>query len=509
MSAPAIVQRLARSARIFGARLRRSAAGGLRDSGVAAQGLLRGLGLIYVLSFWSIAAQIQALCGPGGLSPVHEVLARASTAYGNAAFWRLPTLLWLRPDNIGLITLSALGALAGLSLLAGRLPWWSALCAWICQISLVNACPEWLASAGDLLLCETGFWALFLARPRWSALPAPEAMADRRAGLFFCRLLLFRVLLGSGLAKLADPLWRKGSVLFFYFETQPLPTVGGWFFHFLPEPVLTYALWGVMFVELALPFYIFLPRLFRNIAAGGFALHALLSLLAGNPGPLPPLLLLLAFALVDDRSWRILLPAGWGPAAPLRSSKKTSPVWPWLLMFLPVALLGFHAPSPWRQVADWLDLLRAVNRYETPVVVPERRLEIALQASADGKEWREFRFKQKASDPRLLPSLTLPHYPRLDVKMVDAAQPTRPGQPPPSQDWLYRFAQGVLEGNTLYTSLLADNPFAARPPRFLRLVVYEYQFADPATRRREKNWWRRTWRGLYAPVLQREPTRSP
>ncbi len=47
--------------------------------------------------------------------------------------------------------------------------------------------------------------------------------------------------------------------------------------------------------------------------------------------------------------------------------------------------------------------------------------------------------------------------------------------------------------------LLANDPFPDRPPRYIRAVLYEYEFApldDP-----EGRWWKRTRLGPWLPPL--------
>ena len=53
--------------------------------------------------------------------------------------------------------------------------------------------------------------------------------------------------------------------------------------------------------------------------------------------------------------------------------------------------------------------------------------------------------------------------------------------------------------------LLDENPFPDEPPLYLRARIYDYKFADTATRAAEGGWWQRQLLGLYAPILQRGP----
>jgi hypothetical protein len=48
---------------------------------------------------------------------------------------------------------------------------------------------------------------------------------------------------------------------------------------------------------------------------------------------------------------------------------------------------------------------------------------------------------------------------------------------------------------------LERDPFAGKPPRFVRALFYEYHFTDWETRRKTGNWWRRELRGAYFPAV--------
>jgi len=54
-------------------------------------------------------------------------------------------------------------------------------------------------------------------------------------------------------------------------------------------------------------------------------------------------------------------------------------------------------------------------------------------------------------------------------------------------------------------SLFGGNPFPDRPPRYLRAVLYRYQFAPPGNS--GGNWWKREALGLWLPPLSAEDPR--
>lgn len=82
----------------------------------------------------------------------------------------------------------------------------------------------------DSLLLETGFLAIFLA-PWQLSLKIHRQAEPSGLLLWLVWWLLFRLLFGSGLAKitLADPSWRDGTALLKYFVIQPLPVFTSWY----------------------------------------------------------------------------------------------------------------------------------------------------------------------------------------------------------------------------------------------------------------------------------------
>jgi lipase maturation factor 1 len=128
-----------------------------------------------------------------------------------------------------------------------------------------------------------------------------------------------------------------------------------------------------------------------------------------------------------------------------------------------------------------------------------RRLEISVEGSHDGREWREYVFAYKPGDPERRPVFVAPHQPRLDWQMWFAAlSDCRQNQ------WFIRFLVRLLEGSPAVLSLLERNPFPEGPPRYLRTTLHDYRFTDPKTRSKTGAWWRREPVGPYCPTIQRD-----
>ena len=86
--------------------------------------LLRGLGVVYVSAFGSLAVQLDGLIGSRGILPAAEFLDRAGQVLGKGptTYWRLPTLFWLDASDRALHGVCWGGLGLGVLVIAGILP---------------------------------------------------------------------------------------------------------------------------------------------------------------------------------------------------------------------------------------------------------------------------------------------------------------------------------------------------------------------------------------------------
>ena len=214
---------------------------------------LKLLALIFFAAFVSLYGQIAGLVGPNGILPLGEFQDYLNQRHGSEAYWWLPTIFWLGNSDVALQGATVAGAVLSLLLLLGVMPRISLLLMTLLYLSLYQAGQIFLNFQWDYLLLETGLLAIFLVRgPSWLVL------------LLF-HWLLFRLRFLSGISKLlsGDPSWSSLTTLNYYFETQPLPHWGSWYAHQLPEWLLQAGTALVLFSELVVPFFIFLPRRLR------------------------------------------------------------------------------------------------------------------------------------------------------------------------------------------------------------------------------------------------------
>jgi hypothetical protein len=145
---------------------------------------------------------------------------------------------------------------------------------------------------------------------------------------------------------------------------------------------------------------------------------------------------------------------------------------------------------------SWLSPLELVNQYGLFTVMTTRRMEISVEVSDDGEQWREYPFRWKPGDVNARPAFVAPYHPRLDWQMWFAAL-----SPFGNDRWYLAFCRALLLGSPGVRALMGRDPHPGAPPRFVRSIAYDYHFSDEPTRRATGAWWTRRELGPYGPVL--------
>lgn len=448
------------------------------------------LACVFLMAFVSLVIQAPGLFGSEGILPVADFLLAVEESLGPERYWWLPSLFWLSASDAMLYWVTVVGMLGATLMLFHLAPTLGALLAYVAYLSLFHAGQTFMAFQWDLLLLECGVVAVVMAR-------------HTRLGIWLYRLLMFRFMLLSGVVKLAsgDDTWQSLTALGYHFETQPLPTVLAWYVDKLPEAVLTVAVVATFVIELVLPFFIFGPRRLRAVAVFGFAALQVMILLTGSYNFFNILALILCLPLLDDRAL-----ARW-PGGELderrprsRAARRGWGILGAVLVMLGMLhlQLGFHGGSAWtRQLAAWTSPLHAVNGYGLFAVMTTERLELVVEGSHDGRDWRAYELPFKPGDVSRPPRLATPHQPRLDWQLWFAALTSRDNVP-----WVNGLVVRMLMGSPSVMTLFSYDPFPDQPPTFLRIRVYRYEFTSADERRESGNWWRRTLLRDWYPQIQ-------
>jgi len=489
---------------------------------------LRALGVIYLIAFLSLWIQVDGLVGSDGLSPVVQFLPAAHAQVGRSACALLPTLCWLNSSNTFLHLLCGSGVLFSLLLIFGIAPAVLLLAAFVSYLSLTVAGQVFFSFQWDVLLLETGFMSIFLAPWRlWpktlffraGSTPPPTATPVSRAGLFLLKLLLFKLMLMSGVVKLTsgDDSWWNLTALDYHYWSQPLPTVFAWWADKSPEWFKHFSVAFCLAVEIIVPFFIWAPRRLRLIAAGLLIFLQLAIAITGNYCFFNLLTIALCLLLIDDSvagTARRGAPGRMAGASGGRALPQQLCVYAGIVLLmvtLPInAWLIFSAFKPLSRpplaiasLYERLEPFRIVNGYGLFRVMTKDRREIVIEGSADGIDWMPYEFKWKPGDVKRAPGWCAPHQPRLDWQMWFAALGT-----PRENPWFIALIFRLLQGSQDVSGLLARNPFPDRPPRYVRAMFYRYRFTTVDEWRHTGDWWKREQLREYLPTVSLDQFRQ-
>ena len=139
-----------------------------------------------------------------------------------------------------------------------------------------------------------------------------------------------------------------------------------------------------------------------------------------------------------------------------------------------------------------------VNTYGAFGSVGRKRYEIIFEGTTDddptNAQWQAYEFRCKPGRLDRAPCIVAPYQYRIDWQMWFAAMSDYRRDP-----WVVNFVYKLLLGQPSTLSLLADNPFPPRPPKYIRAEIYRYEFTRAEDDTTDD--WKRTRVGVYLPSL--------
>jgi hypothetical protein len=521
---------------------------------------LRAMGLIYFSAFFSLIFQIRGLIGREGILPASDYLQAVEHSFGHARFWFAPTLLWFSSGPQMLMVLCWAGVVASLLLALNVWPRGTLGICLVCFLSFVSAAGDFSGYQSDGMLLEAGFIALFFAPPGFR--PGLGAKwPPSRASLFLLQWEWFRIYFESGMVKIAsgEPQWRQMTAMDEYYQNGPLPTWVGWYVQHLPHWFHASTAYCTLALELGLVWMLFLPRPWRIVCFFIATAWQIGIILTANYTFLNYLVLALGFLLLDDRVLLHCLPQRWKkppldhtamdradvtrPATATPTEADSSSTWRevadqptkasrfedggeenwrdlfrqqlavlkrslvaimlgWVFYATAVELVWIVFPTlklPTTPV-EALEPFRIANRYGLFAVMTRGRYEIEFQGSQDGQNWQPYPFRYKPQDPSQPPGIYAPYQPRFDWNLWFASLGSWREYP-----IVINTEVRLLSTDPDVLALFAGNPFPQEPPRQVRAVLWQYWFTTATEKSKSGLWWRREFRGLYAPTLTRDP----
>ena len=454
------------------------------------------LAVVYFIAFASLSGQIIALAGQDGILPLTDLLEQATNELGWKRFLAFPTVFWINAGDTALTAATWLGCAFSVLVFLNYRTRFSLAMLYLLYLSLFYAGQIFMNFQWDYLLIEAGFLAIFLT-------------PDSRLVIFLYRWLLFRLRFLSGLSKILsnDPGWAGLSALIYYFETQPLPHVGGWYAHQLPEWILILATAATLAIELVVPFMMFMSRKYRFVAAWlTLALQALI-IMTSNHNWFNILTIILCLFLFDDKAIRRVLPdsiSNWlleqkqiatAPASLRMASYLFAAV---IMVTSSIQIWEMASGKTIRGKADdvlaYIQRWSMANRYHVFPTVNQRRVELIIEGTADGQTWLPYKFKYKPGELNKPLYVVIPHHPRLDWLLWFV--PLHP-------DFIVffeNFLASLLDNSTSVTAMLEHNPFPDTPPVAIRVQAFQYQFTNFDEHELSGNWWKSRYLGPFTPA---------
>ncbi|XP_038618700.1 lipase maturation factor 1 [Tachyglossus aculeatus] len=491
--------------------------------------LLRALAFVYLVAFLVAFQQNKQLIGDKGLLPSAVYLASVKRYFRGKIDWDslsyAPTLVWFldwgNMDSI-LDCLSALGlVVSAFVLVTGCANMILMTILWILYHSLVNIGQIWYSFGWESQLLETGFLGIFLC-PLWSLSRTPPRSPPSLIVIWGFRWLIFRIMLGAGLIKIrGDSCWRQLTCMNYHYETQPVPNPLAYYLHRSPWWFHQLETLGNHFIELVVPFFLFLGRRMGIIHGVLQILFQVLLIASGNLSFLNWLTIVPSLACFDDATLGFAFSSRPGgvkaQVAELqaRGNEESRPHLGALVrrvvdisfgvliacLSIPVVMNLLNS----KQVMNTsFNPLRIVNTYGAFGSITRERTEVILQgtASLDAHDpaavWEEYEFKCKPGGLKRRPCLISPYHYRLDWLMWFAAFQTYE-----QNDWIIHLAGKLLANEKEALSLMVFNPFEGKdPPRWVRGEHYRYKFSRPGGQHAaEGKWWIRKRIGPYFPAL--------
>ncbi|KAK6174133.1 hypothetical protein SNE40_017466 [Patella caerulea] len=499
--------------------------------------MLRYLGFIYFVAFLVALHQNKPLLGLKGLLPVDKVLDNIKERT-NGDPWimvnHVPSVLWWFDYRNNLDVLLDGLAYSGIILsvflmVRGAANWFIMAALWILYQSIVNVGQRWYSFGWESQLLETGFLAIFLC-PVWNLSSVPQQTPTSRVVIYGYRWLIFRIMLGAGLIKIrGDQCWRDLTCMNYHYETQPVPNPMSYYMHQSPEFFHKFETLSNHFIELIVPFALFLTRRIVMIGGSLQILFQVVLIISGNLSFLNWLTILPSLACFDDLSLSWMFSNSKNSVKHqvvniemTRRVKKPQPnIGNYMRnvfnISLGIFLVYLSIPvvqnlfSSRQAMNSSFDPLRLVNTYGAFGSVTKKRTEVIFQGTmskdpmSPSAVWEEYEFKCKPGNVTRTPCIISPYHYRLDwllwfVPFHKSFQ---------YNPWIVHLVVKLLANDEDTLSLIRYNPFINQPPRYIRIENYRYVFTKIGSPEAKSGaWWKRKHIGNYLQPLSFDSVRD-
>jgi len=464
-----------------------------------------GLGFIYMNAFLIYFNQALGLYGSKGLLPYAEFVpqVRQSLASSGQGFWSLLSIFWFSYSDMTIQIVAILGIFLSTCLIFGVVNFPILFGLWILHMSVIHVGQIFYGYGWETQLLELTFLSFFLF-PFLNPCLHRSQSPPKKIAIYFQRWMMFRLMLGAGLIKIrGDQCWRDLTCTQYHYETQPNPHPLSWFFHQLPNWFHTGEVLANHAVEIILPFALFGPKWVRR-GVGLIMIFFQVSLIvSGNLAWLNWITIVMVIPCFDDEFLEKVFRFEWMKKwrdkfiniKPYRPPPRTL-ILLFLFTFAGIILSidpALNLVSKRQMMNVSFNRFHLINSYGAFGSVGKFRNEIIISGThserpTENTHWKEYEFNCKPGALLEAPCLITPYHYRLDWQIWFSAM-----RPRLSEIWLHRLAVGFLDGNESILDLIASNPFSDKPPKYIKMDLYRYEF----TRQGERGWWKRRALGSY------------
>lgn len=446
----------------------------------------RFLGFIYFFAFGAFLFQIKGLIGTKGILPIADYLNLLRRHYPRTCYRIAPTLFWTNCSDTMLTSVITAGTVLSLLLIFGVFPTLLLGLLYILYLSIISVGQDFLSFGWEGFLLEITINAFFL-----SLASPPNLMV-----WVSINLLLFRFYLQSGAVKLQsrDKNWRNLTAIAYHYQSQPIPNTIAWYAHKLPMWFHKSSTLLMFIIELIVPFGIFGNESIRlGVFLAFFGLQFMIWV-TGNFSYLNHLSVVLSTILISNTyfaSWFNFSTLSIPPIGIINIIGYFAGT---TLTILQLVRLWQHF-IPNSLFYRWLHILapyHIVNQYGIFAIMTTTRYEIIFEGSDDGDVWKEYHFFYKPSEITRRPRRISPYQPRIDWQAWFLPLGHYRYDP-----WFENFIYRLLCGTPEVLSLIRTNPFPKDPPRYVRTLIYEYEFSSMKEKKEKGWWWKRKPIGIF------------
>ncbi|MDH5671939.1 MAG: lipase maturation factor family protein [Myxococcales bacterium] len=491
----------------------------------------RGLGLILLISFGSLAGQIVRGAGREGGMPIHRRLDKIREDFpAPQRFLYFPTLLWLSDSDAMLRLLNWAGIIAScLVIYGGEHSFYALLTCYVCYLSLDMAIG--LIFPWDCMLFECMILSLFLP----ATLPLPElaaVAAPAPAITWAFRIAIFRLMMGFGKQKFMGSTGKDLAYLRGFLIAQPLPSPLGWYCQKLPLWMLQSLVIFMFIAEIPVPFFPFFPGDLSIICAfvTAFLMVGIVSM--GSFGYFSFLTIVACITLLDNKTPLQLDLQLFGAGQPnFTNAVVLAHTLGACVAFIFNSWVGqsWHLWSTWYRLPRLLqlpfDFFRLLHPFRwlhpfgvfPPNTYPGVKISLLVEVTWDRESWHEVEFNFSPSSSKSPPKWVAPYHPRGDQaviyetfglnptslisSMVGPWDPYSYGTQPAANVLAQRIAEGsgtdFMKGTVLREH--------KQPPVAVRISTIMLEPTSLKEHRETGDYWKRSYIGPHLPPREVDP----